>query len=89
MFSKYVFVVPLKDKKGITFVNAFQSILDNSKIKPNKISADQGSEFYNTQFRALKNKIYKHMAAISKNVYFNVLSDIADEYNNEYIPYNH
>ena len=31
LFSKYVFVVPLKDKKGTTIVNAFQSILDNSK----------------------------------------------------------
>ena len=34
--------------------------------------------------RTLKNKIYKHMAAISKNVYFDVLSDIVDEYNNTY-----
>ena len=31
LFSKYAFVVPLKDKKGTTIVNAFQSILDNSK----------------------------------------------------------
>ena len=30
----------------------------------------------------LKNKIYKHMTAISKNVYFNVSNDIVDEYNN-------
>ena len=34
--------------------------------------------------RTLKNKIYKHMTAISKNVYFNVLNDIVDEYNNTY-----
>ena len=33
LFSKYAFVVPLKDKKGTTIVNAFQSILNNSKIK--------------------------------------------------------
>ena len=32
--------------------------------------------------RTLKNKIFKHMAAISKNVYFNVLDDIVNEYNN-------
>ena len=31
--------------------------------------------------RTLKNKIYKHMAAISKNVYFNLLTDIIDKYN--------
>ena len=36
-FSKYAFVVSLKDKKGTTIVNAFQSILNNSKRKPNKI----------------------------------------------------
>ena len=30
----------------------------------------------------LKNKIFKHMTAISKNVYFDVLDDIVDKYNN-------
>ena len=34
--------------------------------------------------RTLKNKIYKHMAAISKNVYFDVLDDIVRKYNNSY-----
>ena len=51
LFSKYVFVVPLKDKKGTTIVNAFQSILNNSIRKPNKIWVDQGNEFYNTHFK--------------------------------------
>ena len=56
LFSKYVFVVPLKDKKGTTIANAFQSILNNSKRKPKKIWVDQGSEFYNTHFKKrLKN----------------------------------
>ena len=32
--------------------------------------------------RTLKNKIFKHMAAISKNVYFDVLDDIVNKYNN-------
>ena len=32
--------------------------------------------------RALKNKLYKHMTAISKNVYYDVLDDIVDKYNN-------
>ena len=44
-FGKYAWIVPLKEKKGIAIVNAFQSILDNSKRKPNKIWVDQGSEF--------------------------------------------
>ena len=51
LFSKYVFVVPLKDKKGTTIVNAFQSILNNSIRKPNKIWVHQGNEFYNTYFK--------------------------------------
>ena len=34
--------------------------------------------------RNLKNKIYKHMTAISKNVYFDVLDDIVDDYKNTY-----
>ena len=48
---KCAWVVPLKDKKGITIKNAFQSILNNSKRKPNKIWVDQGSEFYNNHFK--------------------------------------
>ena len=51
LFSKYVFVVPLKDKKGISIVNTFQSILNKSKRKPNKIWVDKASEFYNASFK--------------------------------------
>ena len=51
LFSKYAFVVPLKDKKGVNIVNAFQSILKKSKRKPNKIWVDKGSEFCNTSFK--------------------------------------
>ena len=32
--------------------------------------------------RTLKNKIYKHMTAISKNVYVDVLDDMVNKYNN-------
>ena len=51
VFTKYAWVVSLKDKKGVTVVNAFQNILDNSKRKPNKIWVDQGNEFYKTSFK--------------------------------------
>ena len=51
LFSKYSWVVPLKDKKGVSIINAFQSILNRSKRKPNKTWVDQGSEFYNNQFK--------------------------------------
>ena len=51
LYSKYAFVFPLKNKKSGSIINAFQSILDNSKRKLNKIWVDQGSEFYNNQFK--------------------------------------
>ena len=51
IFSKYTWVVPLKDKKGISIVTAFQNILEQSNRKPNKIWVDKGSEFYNTSFK--------------------------------------
>ena len=41
LFSKYAFVVPLKDKKGISIVNAFNKIIKQSNTKPNKIWVDQ------------------------------------------------
>ena len=111
IFSKYAWVVPLKDKKGISIVNAFQKILKESNRKPNKIWVDKGSEFYNNSFKkwlkdndiemystnndrksvvaerfikTLKNKTYKYMTSISKNVYIDKLDDIAKKYNNTY-----
>ena len=51
IFSKYAWVVPLKDKKGISIVKAFQIILKQSNRKQNKIWVDKGSEFYNAYFK--------------------------------------
>ena len=51
IFSKYAWVIPLKDKKGVTIVNAFQKILNYSMRKPNKIWVDKGCEFYNSSFK--------------------------------------
>ena len=102
LFSKYAWVVPLKDKRGSGIVNAFQEIISKGR-KPNKIWVDQGGEFNNKLFkrslkindiemystcnegksvvaekfiRTLKNKIFKHMTAVSKNVHFDVLDDM-------------
>ena len=50
ILSKYAWVVPLKDKKCISIVAAFQSILKQSNRKPNKIRVDKGSEFYKCFF---------------------------------------
>ena len=43
-------VVPLKDKRGISIINAFQKILLEGR-KPNKIWVDQGGEVYNKLFK--------------------------------------
>ena len=50
-YSKYAWVVPLKDKKGTSIVNAIQKILKEYERKPNKIWFDKGSEFYNNSFK--------------------------------------
>ena len=43
IFTKYAWVIPLKDKKGVSIVNAFQKILNDSKRKPNKIWVDESA----------------------------------------------
>ena len=53
LFSRYAWVVGLKDKKGTSIVNGFQSIFKKSDRKPNKIWVDHGSEFYNNTFKNL------------------------------------
>ena len=50
IFSKYVWVIPLKDKKGAATVNAFQKILNDSKRNQNKIWVVKDMEFYNNSF---------------------------------------
>ena len=109
LYSKYAFVIPLKDKKGISIVNAFNKIIKQSNRKPNKILVDQGGEFYNNVFekwlsdndinmystynegrsvvtegfiRTLKNKLYEHMTATGKNIYYDALDDVVNKYNN-------
>ena len=96
LYSKYAFVILLKDKKGISILSAFDKIIK------------QGGDFYNNIFkkwlsdndiimystynegrsvvadrfiRTLKNKLYKHMTATGKNVYYDVLDDVV-KYNN-------
>ena len=50
IFSIYAWVVPLKDKREISIVNAFQKIISEGR-KPNKILVDQSGEFYNNLFK--------------------------------------
>ena len=52
IFSEYVWVVSLKDKKNsVSIVDAFKKILVKSGHKPNKIWVDKRSEFYNNSFK--------------------------------------
>ena len=52
IYGKYVWVVPLKDKKDITIISAFQNFLGVSIWKPNKIWLDKGSKFYNRSIKS-------------------------------------
>ena len=54
-FRKYAWIVPLKGRKGISVVNAFQEIISKGR-KPNKICVDQGGEFYNDLFKRFLRK---------------------------------
>ena len=51
IISKYAWVIPLKDKIGITITNSFQKISKESNGKPNKIWVGKGSEFYNRSMK--------------------------------------
>ena len=50
--SKYAWVIPLKDKKENTIINAFQKILDESNSKLYNIWVDKSSEFYNRSMKS-------------------------------------
>ena len=52
VFSKFGWIVPLKDKKGITVANAFKNIFKKHKI-PKKLWTDKGTEFYNQHLKKL------------------------------------
>ena len=52
VFSKYTWVIPLKDKKGVPIIHAFQKISDETNCKPNKMWIDKGSEFYNRSMKS-------------------------------------
>ena len=50
LFSKYAWVVSLKDKRGISIVNAFHKRVSKGR-KPSEIWVDQSGEFYNNLFK--------------------------------------
>ena len=50
LFSKYAWILLLKDNRRFSIFNAFQKIISKGR-KPNKIWVDQGGEFYNKLFK--------------------------------------
>ena len=53
LFSRYAWVIPLKNKKRDSTVQGFKKILDDSNKKQNKIWVEHGSEFYKKKFKNL------------------------------------
>ena len=52
LFSRYAWVIPLKNKKGESIVEGFKKILDDSNRKSNKKWVDHGRKFYNNKFKS-------------------------------------
>ena len=50
VFSKYAWVVPIKDKNGKTLVIAFKSVLKRGR-SPKSLQTDKGTEFKNKEFQ--------------------------------------
>ena len=110
IFRKYTWIVPLKEKKGMTNTNTFRQNLGQSNQKAKKykqkktvnFTISQQNHGYNTLIQTFiqhnerkfvvaekfistfKNKIYKYMASISRNLCIDKLADIVNEYNSIY-----
>ena len=110
IFSKYSWVIPLKDKKGITIKNALEKIF--KQRKPKFLWTDRGTEFYNNQVetllnenniklystnnseiksavierfnRTFKNMMYKKFTENNNTIFYNVLDELVNNYNNKY-----
>src|SRR6218665_3848228 len=53
-FSKYGWIVPLKDKIGKSTADGFAKTLESSGRKPGKVWVDKGKEFYNKDVKKLE-----------------------------------
>ena len=110
IFSKYSWVIPLKDKKGINVKNALQKIF--KERSPKFLWTDRGTEFYNKQVqdllnensiklystnnseikssvierfnRTFKNMMYKKFTENNNTIFYNIIDDLVNEYNNKY-----
>ena len=58
VFSKYSWMLPLKDKTGKSVADAFKEIFEKSKRKPEKLWTDKCREFYNNHVKELDVQLY-------------------------------
>ena len=58
VFSKYGWMLLLKDKTGKSVADAFKEIFKKSKRKPEKLWTDKGREFYNKHVKELGVELY-------------------------------
>ena len=110
IFSKYSWVISLKDKKGINVKNALQKIFKQRKCE--FLWTDRSKEFYNKQVqdllneyniklystnnseiksseverfnRTFKNMMYKKITENNNTIFYNIIHDLVNEYNNKY-----
>ena len=61
IYSKCAWVIPLRDKKGITITNVFQKTWNELKLKSNKIWVDKSSEFYNRSIKSFSQNNHAEM----------------------------
>ena len=72
------------DKGSEFYSSSFKKWLKDNDIEMYSTHNEGKSVVAERFIRTLKNKIYKHMTAVSKNVYIDKLDDIVNEYNNTY-----
>ena len=70
------------DKSGEFFNRSMKSWLEKNGIEMYSTHNEGKSVVTERFIRTTKNKIYKHMTSISKNVYIDKLDDIVNKYNN-------
>ena len=72
------------DKGSEFYNNSFKKLLKDNDIEMYSVHNEGKSVVAERFIRTLKNKIYKYMTSMSKNVYINKLDDIVYDYNNTY-----
>ena len=72
------------DEGSEFYNNSFKKWLKGNDIEMYSIHNEGKSVVAERFIRTLKNKIYKYMTLVSKNVYIDKLDDIVGEYNNKY-----